>query len=609
MTAGRATNDRTPPMPVEVESVSYTFVGRERPSLCDIAVTLPAASWTVIAGRTGSGKSTLLRALAGLIPHHATGLMQGRVRLLGADTRTLGPTDFARRVGLILQSPDDQLCATTVEAEVAFGLENLGLPAREIGPRIAAALAAAGLADLQRRPTRHLSGGQKQRLLLASIGALEPRILLLDEPLAQLDSFAAAELLGELDRLRRQGVTIVVAEHRLDELIPLADRVLVLDEGRLVDDLSTASVDLCDTLTQHGLAPPEVSHLAQELGCGTARTAETLLERLDMRGFNRSVAADREENKEHVVGACESSRIDTIAATSLQPALQVEDLGYRLPGNNDYVWRGLDFVLHHGECVALVGANGSGKSTLLHLLAGLARPTAGKIEHRRTASAQSKAVVGLMPQNPDLTLFCATVREEIAFGPRRFGVDEATIESRVAELARQYNLEDLLDEPPLALSQGQRLRTAVAAALSVEPRVLLLDEPTTGQDRRQVERVMTAINETLRIPRGESLATGCVLFSTHDLSIVARHANRVLVLDDGKLAGDCTPDELLANDALLARAHLRRTPLLDVRHRLALRGLTVTEIAEELVANAADRQQPNRKASDRPGQGARGEAP
>lgn len=608
MTAAPATNDRTPHMPVEVESLSYTFVGRERSSLRDIAFTLPAASWTVIAGRTGSGKSTLLRALAGLIPHHASGLMQGRVRLLGADTRTLRPAGFARRVGLILQSPDDQLCATTVEAEVAFGLENLGLPAREIGPRIDAALAAAGLAELQRRPTRHLSGGQKQRLLLASIGALEPRILLLDEPLAQLDSFAAAELLGELDQLRRQGVTIVVAEHRLDDLVPLADRVLVLDAGRLVDDLSTASADLCDALMRHGLVPPEVSNLAQVLGCGTARTADMLLEQLDSQQISHSATAALKEDSAHVVERRETSRTGTIAALP-QPALQVENLGYRFPGSHNYVWRELDFVLHHGECVAVVGANGSGKSTLLHLLAGLAHPTAGRIERWPSSAAQSKSIVGLVPQNPDLTLFCATVRDEIAFGPRQFGLDAATIESRVAELARQYNLEELLDQPPLALSQGQRLRTAVVAALSVEPRVLLLDEPTTGQDRQQVERVMTAIDDTLRGPDGGSRAIGCVLFSTHDLSIVARHASRVLVLDDGKLAADCTPDELLANDALLAQAHLRRTPLLDVRHRLALRGMTVAEIAKEIVADATERRQLTRQANDGPGHGARGVGP
>ncbi len=173
--------------------------------------------------------------------------MQGVVRLLGDDTRTLGPADLARRVGLILQSPDDQLCATTVEAESRLRARKSGAAGtREIGSRIDKALTSSGLADLRQRPLRHLSGGQKQRLLLASVMALEPRVLLLDEPLAQLDPFAAADLLAELDRLRRHGMTIVLAEHRLDEILPLADHVLVIDDGQLVDDVPADGAGLCD---------------------------------------------------------------------------------------------------------------------------------------------------------------------------------------------------------------------------------------------------------------------------------------------------------------------------------------------------------------------------
>jgi energy-coupling factor transport system ATP-binding protein len=605
MTTANANADLAPPMPIEVESLAYTFIGRDRASLQDISFRLPAACWTVVAGRTGSGKSTLLRALAGLIPHYAAGRMQGRVRLLGADTRMLGPAELARRVGLILQSPDDQLCATTVEAEIAFGLENLGLPAREIGQRIRAALAEAGLDGLRQWPTRRLSGGQKQRLLVASVRALDPRVLLLDEPLAQLDSLGAKSLLDELDRLRSQGVTIVVAEHRLDELAARADRLLVLSEGRLVEDMPAASVDLCDALTRQGLAPPEVSQLAQALGCGPLLAVESLFERLGSPPVSCSATAASDDDEPLDVGVHEAARSPSPVAVEPRPVLHVEDLGYRFPGSREWVWRGLDFSLHQGECVALVGANGSGKSTLLHLLAGFARPTTGRIEHEPTAGPQRGSDVGLVTQNPDLTLFCATVRDEVAYGPRQSAIEAATLASRVAELARQLNLESLLDEPPLALSQGQRLRTAVAAALSVEPRVLLLDEPTTGQDREQVERVMVAIVDALLGPR----AAGCALFSTHDLSIVARHAGRVLVLEGGRLAADCTPDELLDDDALLARAHLRRPPLLEVRRRLALHGMTVARIAEEFRNQEMARRRASRYGADRPGADQRGPDP
>ena len=199
---------------------AYRFAGRDEPSLADVSFSLPAGTISVLAGRTGSGKSTLLRALAGLIPHHASGEMRGAVRLFDQDTRTLGTSDLAATAGLVLQSPDDQLCTATVESEIAFGLANLCLPIAEIERRIESWLDRLGLASRRHQATQTLSGGQKQRLLLASILAMSPRLLILDEPLAQLDATGAAELLDRLDALRREGLTIVVAEHRLDDLLP-----------------------------------------------------------------------------------------------------------------------------------------------------------------------------------------------------------------------------------------------------------------------------------------------------------------------------------------------------------------------------------------------------
>ena len=221
---------------VKVSELAYTFAGRETPSLAGISLTLEPGSWTLIAGRTGSGKSTLLRAMAGLIPHHAAGTLQGRVELCGLDTRRATTAELARTVGIVFQSPDDQICSTTVAAEVAFGLENLAVAATEIGPRIAAALERRGLARFAEARTAQLSGGQKQRLLLASILAMEPKILLLDEPLSQLDRATAAELLATLDELRAQGLTIITAEHRLDEIIDHAELQAALKTPICLDE-------------------------------------------------------------------------------------------------------------------------------------------------------------------------------------------------------------------------------------------------------------------------------------------------------------------------------------------------------------------------------------
>lgn len=546
---------------VLVEGLSFTFVGRDAPSLIDVSCTLRQGSWTVVTGRTGSGKSTFLRALAGLIPHHSAGAMQGRVRLFGHDTATARPAQLARQVGLVLQSPDEQLCATTVEAEAAFGLENLATPVEEIGPRIAESLKRMGLAGLERRPTRQLSGGQKQRLLLASILAMRPRLLLLDEPLSQLDPAAAAELLCELDGLRATGLAIVLAEHRLDDVLSMADRVLVLEGGRLAGDLDPRDHGaLAEGLTHSGLEPPELTRLALRLGLRPKGNLDELA----------AMFAEPPAPQSAPPGSPSS------LAPRPAPLLTVRDLACRWPDSPTSVWQGVSFTIAPGERVALVGANGSGKSTLLAALAGLLPASEGAIVW---GQGRAESETGLLFQNPDLMLFCRTVREELAFGlPRSLVAGER--EARVARLAEELSLVELLGEPPLALSQGQRLRVAVAAVLAMSPRLLLLDEPTTAQDRRQLSAMMELLSRAARDTRGiEGL-----LFSTHDLAMVAAHADRVLVLGQGKLLADVTPAVLLDDDALIQSAGLRRPALYELRKRLGLAPTTFEGIAAELAA-------------------------
>ena len=252
------------PAAIVVRNFGYRFAARERPWLADISCAIPRSALVVIAGRTGSGKSTLLRALAGLIPHHAAGEMTGSVELFGHDTRTLGAQELAATAGLVLQNPDEQLCTTTVDSEIAFGLANLCLPHDEITRRSEAWLARFGLFECRQQATGTLSGGQKQKLLLASILAMGPKVLLFDEPLAQLDPLAVDELLEMLDTLRREGLTIVIAEHRLDDLLPRADRVLILDGGRLAADYLATDNRVADALAGAGLVAQQPMAEAKE---------------------------------------------------------------------------------------------------------------------------------------------------------------------------------------------------------------------------------------------------------------------------------------------------------------------------------------------------------
>ncbi|HVU88563.1 MAG TPA: ABC transporter ATP-binding protein [Pirellulales bacterium] len=493
---------------IVVRDFGYRFVARDRPWLADISCTIPRGVLVVVAGRTGSGKSTLLRALAGLIPHHAAGEMAGAIDLFGRDTRALGTQELAATAGLVLQNPDEQICTTTVDSEIAFGLANLGLPSGEIARRSETWLARFGLSACRHQATNTLSGGQKQKLLLASILAMGPQLLLFDEPLAQLDPLAVHELLGILDSLRREGLTIVIAEHRLDDLLPRADRVLILDEGRLCANCAAGEPRMADALAATGL-----------------------------------VASGP------MADASPRHRTDVNESPSIAV---VEGLAARVTRHAPPIWQDLNFQIRPGERVAIVGPNGSGKSTLLHALAGFLRPAAGKLE--MIAAPPGEAPLALVPQNPDLTLFCSTVDDELRFGPRQFGQSLAEIARRSREVAEKLALQAVLQEAPLSLSQGQRLRIAVGAALTLRPRLLMLDEPTTGQDPQEAQRLLSTI--------AQSIATGdvgAVLFTTHDLRIAARFATRVLVLAGGRLLADGPPGELLDDAQLMRRASLRST--------------------------------------------------
>lgn len=542
---------------VDVAGLGFTYAGRDTPALDGITLRIAPATWTVLAGGTGSGKSTLLRALAGLIPHHSQGAMVGYVRLFGRDTKGTASSELAGTVGLVLQSPDDQLTSTHVAAEVAFGLENLGLEPEEIAARTASALAEVGLAEMVNRPTAQLSGGQKQRLLLASLVAMRPRLLLLDEPLSQLDPAAADELLATLERLRDGGLTIVAVEHRLDEMIARADQLLVLRGGQLLGQCATGDPALVALFAGAGLRLPDVPRLMVSLGePPVARVAEAIR----ILAKRQAPSGERMAPLNH---SAEKSGHDVAAV------LSVSNIHYSYQRHAPLVLRDIAFNLHAGQRVALVGPNGAGKSTLLALLAGLLRPTNGSMAATEAAMAAPRTALVL--QNPDLMLFCSSVADELAFALAERRLDKGTIDATVARLAEQIGLQHEASAAPLALSQGQRLRVAVAATLALDADVLLLDEPTMGQDADQVDRLFALL------PKQPA-----VMFSTHDLRAVAQHADRVLVLADGTVIADCLPAELLSDDDLLARARLRRPPLAELRRRLGLAAVTVEAICREL---------------------------
>lgn len=611
---------------VAVDELGWTYAGRERPSLAEVSFTLEPGSWTLVAGRTGSGKSTLLQLVAGIAGRLSRGRQMGTVCIAGVDVATCSIAELAARVGLVGQLPDDQICTTSVAAEVAFGCANLGWPAVDIERRLAEALERFDLGPWAEIHPQRLSGGQRQRLVLAGLWAQRPRVLVLDEPLSQLDGPATGQLLDDLAALRREGWAILMAEHRLDDVVPRAERVLVLDAGRLVADEPLGDNDRSwvRALERAGLVPPAVTRLAERLGAGPLRSAGRLAEwlggcgawrsggavnqgpcdplKFESQGPSRSGTArqassgtptsDHQNLDSDDAGVVPVTSADSTGSGVMTtvpaglagggPLVELDRLAFRYQRRGAWVWREIRATIRTGERIALVGPNGAGKSTLLAVLAGLLRPTSGSVR-RFSPAAQAPA---LILQNPDLMLFRPLVRDELAWGlVSRKGGDDF-IARRVAEAATRFDLAELLGEPPLALSQGQRLRVVAAAAWASGCRWFLADEPTTAQDPRQVERVLAA----LVVPSFSEPAAAeppTLLFSTHDLARAVADADRVWVLADGKLVADVPAKQLVDDDALLARARLRRPPLWELRKALALNGLTVESLAAELAGEAA----------------------
>ena len=454
-------------------------------------------------GPSGSGKSTLAKALAGLIPRDVPGEWQGSLRIGDLDVSSAAPAEVAARVGILFQDPASQLVMDRCEDDVAFGLENRAWPLAAMRDRVPAALEAAGLGGFQRRRTSRLSGGEQQRLALAGVEAPWPSVLVLDEPTANLDPAGATALFERLEAIREaRSATLVLVEHRADLAWPIADLVLALDgEGRPIDlgppiDVLARSGE---RLAEAGIWLP--GDLAPEDGGATGE---------------RSVA-------------------DLADGGQVAPdILEVHHARYEFVRGVPVV-RDVDLGISAGERVALVGANGSGKSTLLRLMAGLLRPRAGSIrlggaDPARLPASKLARLAGFVFQDPELGFLADTVAEEIALGLNHGETAAA------AELMERLGLplETFGSRSPYRLSGGEQRRLSVATALVRRPRVLLLDEPTFGQDRRGWEATAELIGELVE----EGTA---VVAATHDERFASRVATRRLEMADGWIVADDAP--------------------------------------------------------------------
>ena len=546
---------------VRIEGLTFRYRRASKPAIRDINLMVEAGEVLLVAGPSGCGKSTLIRAINGLIPHAYSGELTGTVRIDGLLTTELRLRDLAAKIGTVLQDPAKQIVGATVEAELAFGPENLGSDRADIRTRIVAVAERAGIQNLLGRETAALSGGERQLLAMGGILMLEPRLYVVDEPLANLDPASAARLLGILRALADEGHAIVIVEHRVEEALDLRpDRVLYLEEGQ--------ARYLGDVAGFLKVADPDAVKLPFEV----------VLERMRSDSTVGRAAVDGVRTRP-VVPLSGSDAVPRLAFESVRA-------GY---GDRE-ILHGIDARLGRREIVAVLGPNGSGKTTLFRAAMRLLKTTAGSIQvdgdpiTNRTV-AQLASTFGYVFQSPSQMLFARTVREELTFGPRNLGRDPATFEAIVSGALRRTSLdglEDILDRPPLTLSFGQQKRLALAIALSLEPPTLILDEPSAGQDHRTARRFM---REIMAIPGLES-----IYLVTHDVDLALTHADRILLFRDGQVVADGPPGLVVEDVDRWIACNLRPTSLMraNARWRAGERGFLDAETIASRMLSEGD---------------------
>ncbi len=554
---------------VRARGFSYRYRGRDEPALRDINLEVEEGEFVVIMGPSGAGKSTLCVSLNGLIPHFLRGRMEGEVLIRGRSTREGRVGEFAREVGLVFQDFEAQLFSTNVTLEVAFGPENFAVEREEMVRRVESVLGRVRLEGFENRQPATLSGGQKQRLAIASVLAIEPRILCLDEPTTDLDpvgKLGVFEIAGELKE--RDDVTLIVVEHETEETLD-ADRIVVLRDGEIIRDRPAREVlrDV-ELLESSGVMPLQVARFFAELGVPEEErplTPEEGIEEFGRRGFS----VDGERHRELV--EADERREDGYGET----LIEVEGLSHRYP-NGVMALEGVDLEVRRGEFLAVLGQNGSGKTTLVKHFNGLLHPTEGSVrvegeEVEKQGMLKLGQRVGYVFQNPDHQIFSDTVFDEVAFGPKLRDLGEDEVGERVREALEAVGLKGYEEEDPFGLTKGERQRVAVASVLAVRPEVLILDEPTTGLDYAEQRSMMDLV-------RRLNEAGSTIIAVTHTMWVVAEYAHRAAVVRDGRVVLSGTVREVFSREKELLDASLRPPHITSFGNSLGYPVLTAEEM-------------------------------
>ncbi|MGD8402160.1 MAG: ABC transporter ATP-binding protein [Anaerolineales bacterium] len=525
--------------PLIVENLKFRYRDREGLAIQDISFQVEPGEILLIAGASGCGKTTLIRCINGLIPRSYKGELEGDIRIQGEDIREWKLSQISQNVGTVLQDPERQILGTKVFNEVAFGLENLGLSRDEILERVALAMQRLDLVYLRDRETFNLSGGEKQKVALAGVLAMRPSILLLDEPLASLDPASALDTLDTIRQLADEGMTVLMVEHRVEDVLRIEpDRVMFMSAGKVRYLGSLAG--LSKVVNYREVKLP----------------AEDIVERA-----KRDQAPAEIQILPGVAGQSSGEAASVQSADDVLVKFEDVTFGYE---TEHEILHGIDLEIKRGDVIAVLGPNGAGKTTFVKHAIGLLKPKEGRVlvNGRSThdaSVAEIASTLGYVFQSPSHMLFASTVHDELAFGPKNLNHAKDQIDKEVQDALKIVNLAEYEQDPPLALSFGQQKRVSIAAILAMRSRILVMDEPTAGQDYQNYMNFMDSI---LQMPGFEA-----ILFITHDVDLAVIYANRVLMIADGRLVADGKPQNVLQDFDRLKANRLVPTSLLELNLR------------------------------------------
>lgn len=541
---------------IDFQHVTFKYHAQSEPTLHDVSFQIYPGEKVLIAGASGSGKTTLLRLLNGLIPQAYQGDITGELTINGKKILNQSLFDLSLQAGTVLQDSDAQFVGMTVAEDIAFSLENDNQPIKIVREKVAKWANRFGLGKRLTLAPQSLSGGQKQRTAMAGVLVDEGDLLLFDEPLASLDPAAGAAAMALIDELQQErNMTVVVIEHRIEDVLRAhVDRVIVMAHGRIVANDTPTAIIQAGVLSANGLDEPLYIQLLRRAGVPVNKIPHVAdVEKVDVSNFRDQIETLAEP-------------VQTVTHDDKQLLVQNLTFAY---DQQEPLFENLSTSIHEGEILGIVGKNGSGKTTLSHLLTGFLTPSGGDIQldgrSLLSDSIKERADhIGYVLQNPNHMITKATVFDEVASGLRLRNIGEEQVTERVREMLQLVDLDGMRNWPISALSFGQKKRLTIAAVLVLKPEILILDEPTAGQDATHTSQLLSFL-QNINITNHTT-----IIIITHDMHLLANFVQRALVVVDGQILADTTPAELLANEALVDAASLRTTSIYRLAQRLSI---------------------------------------